>query len=171
MKQPCQLLKKCLNGILVSNMKYISAEGLKKIKEELEERRTTKRQEIAQRLEEAKTLGDLSENTEYSAAKESQAFNEGRILELEEIIKKATLIKPGKKSQKEVQIGSMIEVKLIGGKRQSFTIVGSQEAEPDQGKISNESPLGQAFLERQVGDIIEIETPKRKVKYKIVAIR
>ncbi len=152
-------------------MKYISPEGLKKIKEELKERETTKRQEIAQRLEEAKTLGDLSENTEYSAAKEAQAFNEGRILELKEIIKKATLIKPGKKNRKKVQMGSIIKVKLLGGKCQSFTIVGSQEAEPGRGKISNESPLGQAFLEHQVGDIIEAETPKKKVKYRIVAIR
>lgn len=159
-------------------MKYISPEGLKKIKEELEERKTNRRQEIAQRLEEAKSLGDLSENTEYSAAKEEQSFNEGRILELNEIIKKATLIKPGRKSQKEVQIGSMVEIKAIGdsnkkssGQRQSFTIVGSHEAEPSQGKISNESPLGQAFLGHQVNDIIEVETPKRKIKYKIVKIK
>lgn len=157
-------------------MKYISAEGLKKIKGELEERKTNKRQEIAQRLEEAKALGDLTENTEYAAAKETQAFNEGRILELEEIIRKATLIKPRRKKQMKVEIGSVIEVKLIKNqsnkKRQVFTIVGSQEAEPAQGKISNESPLGQAFFGHQVGDIIEIETPKKKkVRYKIASIK
>jgi transcription elongation factor GreA len=160
-------------------MKYISAEGLKKLKKELEERKTIKRQEIAQRLEEAKALGDLAENTEYSSAKEAQAFNEGRILELEEIVKKATLIKPSRKKQKEVEIGSVIEVKLMTNsqkktfftKRQTFMIVGSQEAEPSQGKISNESPLGLAFYGHQVGDIIEVETPKRKVRYKIVKIK
>jgi transcription elongation factor GreA len=160
-------------------MKYISPEGLEKLKKELEERKTIKRQEIARRLEEAKALGDLSENTEYAAAKEAQAFNEGRILELEEIIKEATLIKPARKGQKEVQIGSLIEVKLISGssskggssKRQVFMIVGSQEAEPAQGKISNESPLGQAFFGHRVGDIIEVETPKGKAKYKIISIK
>ena len=151
-------------------MKYISAEGRKKLKKELEERRTIKRQEIAQRLEHAKDLGDLSENAEYAAAKEAQAFNEGRILELEEIIKEAALIRPSRKKQKQVEIGSVVEVKDLFAKRQTFAIVGSHEAEPGQGKISNESPLGQAFVGHQVGDIIEVETPKKKVKYKIVRI-
>jgi transcription elongation factor GreA len=154
-------------------MKYISPEGLKKLKEELEERRTIKRQEIAGRLEEAKALGDLSENTEYTAAKEAQAFNEGRILELEQIIKESALIKPTRKGQKKVRIGSLVETKLMSGRssnKQVFAIVGSHEADPAQGKISNESPLGKAFLDRQVGDIIEIETPKGKAKYKIVSI-
>ena len=159
-------------------MKYLSPEGLKKLKEELEERKTIKRQEIARRLEEAKSLGDLAENSEYAAAKEAQAFNEGRILELEEIIRKAALINPASPSRKKAQLGSVIEVKLLGGgskkalnSRQSFMIVGSEEADPAQGKISNESPLGQAFLNHQVGDIIEVATPKGKAKYKIVSIR
>ena len=160
-------------------MKYITPEGLKKLKKELEERKTIKRQEIAQRLEEAKDLGDLSENTEYATAKDAQAFNEGRILELEEIIRKAALIRPSRKKQKIVEIGSVIEARLIEGgavkglftKRQTFIIVGSHEAEPSQGKISNESPLGQAFFGHQVGDIIEVETPKGKVKYKITNIK
>jgi len=163
-------------------MEYISPEGLEKLKRELEERKTAKRQEIAQRLEEAKALGDLTENTEYAAAKEAQSFNEGRILELAEIIREATLIRPsrrkGASGQKKVQLGSVVEVKLMGGpclkgaaKRQTFTIIGSQEADPAQGKISNESPLGQAFLGHQINDIIELETPKGKVKYKIVNIK
>ena len=159
-------------------MKYISPEGLEKIKKELKERKIINRQEIAQRLEEAKALGDLSENTEYLAAKEAQAFNEGKILELEEVVKKSTLIKPARKGQKKVQIGSVIEIKLVGGgsnkmnsAKQTFMIIGSREADPAQGKISNESPLGQAFFGKQVNDIIEVETPKGKVKYKIVGIR
>jgi transcription elongation factor GreA len=168
-------------------MKYISSEGLKKLKKELEERRTIKRQEIAQHLEEAKALGDLSENTEYAAAKEAQAFNEGRILELERIIKETSLVRPGRKRQQQVEIGSVIEVELVDranspklkdlfksrppAKRQVFTIVGSQEADPSQGKISNESPLGQAFFGHRVNDIIEVETPKKKVNYKIVKIK
>lgn len=160
-------------------MKYISPEGLKKLKEELEERKTAKRQEIAQRLGEAKSLGDLSENTEYAAAKDDQSFNEGRILELEQIIKEANLIKPSPRDRKKIQMGSIVEVKLIKGKvnktissgRQSFMIVGFHEASPSQGKISNESPLGQAFFGHEIGDIIEAETPRGKVRYKIVSIK
>jgi len=155
-------------------MKYISPEGLKKLKEELEECKTIKRQEIATRLEEAKSLGDLSENAEYSSAKEAQSFNEGRIFELEKIIKESILIKPGRKGQKKISIGTVFEVKLINGspsKKQVFTIVGFQEADPINGKISNESPLGKAFLGNQIGDIIEVETPKKKNKYKIMGIK
>ncbi len=146
----------------------------------------SKRKEIAQRLEEAKALGDLAENTEYAAAKEAWSFNEGKILELEKIIKEASLVKPNRKKQQEVEVGSVIEVEPVGqakpakledsfgrkssNKRQTFTIVGSQEADPSQGKISNESPLGQAFFGHRVDDIIEVETPKRKINYKIVKI-
>jgi len=167
-------------------MEYISPEGLEKIKKELKERKTAKRQEIAQHLEEAKSLGELSENMEYAAAKEAQAFNEGRILELEKIIKEVSLIKPSRKNQQRVEIGSVIEAELVdqkkssglrnlfkktpSEKRQTFVIVGSQEAEPSQGKISNESPLGQSFFGHQVGDIIKVKTPKKKVNYKIVKI-
>ncbi len=160
-------------------MKYISPEGLEKLKQELEERKTVKRQEIAQRLEEAKALGDLAENTEYSAAKEAQAFNEGRIMELEEIIRESSPIKPtkGKEGEeKTVGIGSQIKVEMVDGAgrgdnpKQDFIIVSFQEADPSQGKISDESPLGRAFLGHQIGDIIEVETPRGKVKYKIVNI-
>ena len=157
-------------------MKYISIEGLEKLKEELKEKKTTRRQEIAKRLEEAKSLGDLSENTEYHSAKETQAFNEGRILELEEIIKESVVIEPDSQGgKKEVRIGSVVEVKILD-KRSStqkrvFKIIGSQEANPSEGKISNESPLGQAFFGKGISDIIDVETPKGKVKYKIISIR
>lgn len=157
-------------------MKYVSAEGLVKLKKEVEKRKTVDRQEIAHRLEEAKALGDLSENTEYLSAKEARSFNEGKILELEELIKESVLIKPTPKGLKKIQIGSIIQVKLIDGhsdklnKEQTFRIVGFQEADPGHEKISNESPLGQAFIGHEIGDIIEVETPKGKVKYKIVGI-
>ncbi|NQV00870.1 MAG: transcription elongation factor GreA [Parcubacteria group bacterium] len=160
-------------------MKYISPEGFKKLKEELEERKTIKRQEIAERLGEAKSLGDLSENAEYAAAKDDQSFNEGKILELEQITKEANLIKPSQRGKKKIQMGSVVEVKLIKGKankailtgKQSFMVVGFHEANPSNGKISNESPLGQAFFGHGIGDIIEVETPKGKMKYKIVSIK
>ena len=156
-------------------MKYISSEGLEKLKEELKERKTTKRQEIARRLEEAKSLGDLSENTEYHSTKEAQSFNEGRVLELEELINKSVIIEANKGKSKEVQFGSIVEVKTldkrIASQKRIFHIVGSQEANPIEGKISNESPLGLAFFGKKVSDIIEVETPKGKVKYKIVSIK
>jgi transcription elongation factor GreA len=152
-------------------MKYITLEGLQKLKDELKERKTNKRQEIARRLEEAKSLGDLSENTEYSSAKEAQSFNEGKILELEETIRYAIVIEPEKTSGKrKVSLGSAVEVKS-DSRKQAFIIVGSQEAEPNQGKISNESPLGKALLGHQVGDVINIELPGKKVRYKIVNIK
>lgn len=160
-------------------MKYLTPEGLAKIKQEVNELKTTKRQEIAKRLKEAKALGDLSENAEYTDAKEAQGFNEGRILDLEAIIKESTIIDTDKLRQnnnkKEVQIGSIIEVRLEAknGKRdkKEYTIVSSHESEPHQGKISNESPIGQAFIGHKKGDIIEIVTPGGKIKYKILKIK
>jgi transcription elongation factor GreA len=155
-------------------MEYISPEGLEKLKKELEERKTKKRHEIAQHLEEAKSLGDLSENTEYSAAKDEQMYNENRIMELEEIIKEASLIKVSKGKSKIVQMGSWFSVKMMDPANSAvreFMIVGSQEADPSEGKISYESPLGKAFIGRKVNDIIEAETPRGKTKYKIMNIK
>jgi len=140
---------------------------LEQHKKELEDLKL-KRQEIAQRIEEAKALGDLSENQEYASAREAQAFNEGKILELEQLLRDAIVIDKPRKSS-IVHIGSSVEV-WANGKAQSFTIVGSEEADPASGKISNESPLGKALLEHKVGDAIEVETPAGKIVYKIAAI-
>lgn len=146
---------------------YISKEGLDKLRDELTQRKE-RRHEIAKRLEEAKALGDLSENTEYMEAREEQAFNEGRIMELENLLRSAVLIKKNKNSGL-VTVGSTIEVESSQG-RQVFTIVGFRELDPVHGRISNESPLGRSFLNHHVGDIIEVETPKRRLKYKILKI-
>ncbi|OGZ34374.1 MAG: transcription elongation factor GreA [Candidatus Portnoybacteria bacterium RBG_19FT_COMBO_36_7] len=149
-------------------MKYLSKEGLEQLKKELEVLKL-KRQEIAQRLEEAKALGDLSENTEYLQAKEAQGFNEGKILELEEVLKNAVVIsKNGGNSV--VQIGGTVEV-LCQGEKQTFTIVGSEEANPAQGKISNESPLGKEFLGHKAGEVVDVETPRGKANYKIISVK
>ena len=144
---------------------YLSPEGFEQHKQELEELKL-KRQEIAKRLEEAKALGDLSENQEYLLAREAQAFNEGKIMELEQLLREAIVIDKVKKSG-TVHIGSNVEVKA-NGKSQSFMIVGSEEANPAAGKISNESPLGRAFLGHRAGETIEVETPGGKVNYKII---
>lgn len=149
-------------------MKYISQEGLEQQKKELEILKE-KRQEIAKRLEEAKALGDLSENHEYLSAREVQAFNEGKIQELEQFLRDAVVINNHKKSS-VVQIGQTIEVKA-NGKKLTFTIVGSEEANPSLGKISNESPLGEAFLGKKVDETVEVETPGGRVKYKILFLK
>ncbi len=146
---------------------YLSQEGLEQHRQELEDLRF-KRQEIAKRLEEAKALGDLSENQEYISAREAQAFNEGKILELEQLLRDVIVIDKNRKSS-TVRIGSSVEVKA-NGKTQKFMIVGSEEADPRNGKISNESPLGRAFLERKAGEAVDVETPGGKVNYKIVAV-
>ncbi|MEK7163071.1 MAG: transcription elongation factor GreA [Patescibacteria group bacterium] len=147
---------------------HLTKEGLEKSKIELERCKKEGRREIAERLKRAKEYGDLSENAEYSEAKESQTKLEDRIFELEQIIRNVVLIK--KSAQKEnVGIGSTIEVKK-GDKILKYTIVGSREAKPEISLISNESPLGKAFLNRKVGDKVEINTPNGKVEYKIVKI-
>jgi len=146
---------------------YISREGFQEHQKELEDLKI-KRQEIALRLEEAKALGDLSENQEYISAREAQAFNEGRILELEQLLKEAVLIDKTKKCS-TAQIGSSVSVKYNGSEKK-FTIVGSEEASPAIGKISNESPLGKAFLGHKAGETVEAETPAGKVKYHIISV-
>lgn len=148
-------------------MQYISSEGLEQLKKELEEFKQ-KRQEIAKRLEEAKALGDLSENAEYQEAREDQAFNEGKIVELEQTLKEAVVISKNVKKD-IVRVGATVKVKSDNG-MQTFNIVGSEEANPIEGKISNESPLGKSFLGRRAGEAIEAETPRGKIKYKILGI-
>ncbi len=148
---------------------YVSEEGLQELKKELEYLRNVKRREIAERIKEAKALGDLSENAEYQEAKEAQAENEGRIAELEDLLRRAVVIKK-RGGLERVWIGSTVDVKS-GKKYRTFTIVGSEESDPDKGFISNESPLGQAFLGKKVGEEVEVETPAGKVKYKILSIR
>ncbi len=154
--------------------KYISLQDLEAFKKELHELKTTKRQEIAERIEEAKSLGDLSENAEYIESREAQAFNEGRTRELEELVKNAVLIDENKNkagSRTAVEVGDTIEVKNEKGEKITYTIVGSNGADPSQNKISNESPLGRAFLFRIPGEEVEAVTPMGRIKYKILAIK
>lgn len=147
---------------------YLSEEGLEKLKKELHELKTTKRQDLAARLEHAKTLGDLSENAEYQEAKEEQSIVESQIAELEEVIRNAVLIKGHRTDQ--VTVGSTVRVRSDNGE-ESYTIVGSEEANPAQGKISNESPIGKAFLGKKVGEDVEVKTPGGAMAYRVVEIR
>lgn len=148
---------------------YISPEGLEKLKEELNKFKTEERQAIAGRLEAAKALGDLAENSEYQEAKEAQSLNEARIAELEEMLKNIVVIqKPA--GTDVVQIGSQVVVER-DGTEEIYNIVGSEEADPVTGKISNESPLGKSFLGKRRGDVIQVKTPAGGVNYKIKEIR
>jgi len=148
---------------------FITADGLKKLKEELSYLKMSKRQEIAKRIQNAKELGDLSENAEYSEAKEQQALNESRIAELEETFKNAETIDDRHSRSDVVNIGSTIKVKS-GEIKRTLTIVGSNEADPSEGKISNESPLAMFFLGHKINDKVEVETPKGKKNYLILDI-
>lgn len=149
---------------------YLSPEGLAKLKAELEELKTVKRQEISTRLAEAKSLGDLTENSEYMEAKEAQEQLEKRIAELEKVTKNVVLIQKNGEKSGVVQIGSTVEIEA-DGTREMYTIVGSEEARPLEGRISNESPLGKAFLGHKVGDKIAVQAPVGERKYKIVSIK
>ena len=147
---------------------YLSREGLDKLRQELEEMTSVKRPEVAQRIHDAKEHGDLSENAEYEDAKNEQAFVEGRIQTLEALIKNATLIDEHH-SNDHVQIGSTVKVSGPDGS-QTFTIVGSTEAKPTEGKISNESPVGRALLGKKKGENVTVQVPAGDIDYKIVSI-
>lgn len=147
----------------------ISQEGYDKLKQELEYLTKVKRREIADRIQSAKDLGDLSENAEYADAKEAQAFNEGRIAEIEAALKNATVVANGKEKH-EIGMGSVFTVSSQAGVK-TFTIVSFNEVDPAAGKISNESPMGRAFLHRKKGDSVKVNTPKGEIEYKIIDIQ
>ena len=147
---------------------YLSQERLAELEKELEGLRTAGRLEVAEHLKRAKEYGDLSENSEYSEAKEEQARVETRIFELEDMLKKAVIIsKAGGGAL--VDVGSRVTVKR-DSKTFEYLIVGSSETRPEEGKISNESPIGRALLNHAVGDKVEVNTPSGKVAYQIVKV-
>jgi len=152
------------------NNYYVTNDRLNELKQELEMYTTVKRIEVAERLKKAKELGDLSENAEYTEAREEQERVENRILELEDIIKNSIIIKSDSGNKKIVDIGSTVELSR-DGKMLKFRIVGSNETRPEQGFISNDSPLGQALIGKKVGDSAVVETPDgRKITYKLANI-
>ncbi|MCF7847047.1 MAG: transcription elongation factor GreA [Candidatus Gracilibacteria bacterium] len=148
----------------------LTAAGLQKLKDELEDLRTHGRKEVAQRLKEAISYGDLSENAEYDEAKNQQAFVEARISELEEQIKNAEIIEES--ASGTVQIGSKATLQRVGSKEEKheYTIVGSTEADSIAHKISNESPVGEAILGKKEGDSVKIQAPGGEFTYKILKV-
>lgn len=150
-------------------MEYLSEEGLERLKQQLQELKTLKRREIAARLEHAKDLGDLSENAEYQEAKEEQSLIESEIAKLEDVIRDAVLIKKNRGTD-NVEVGSTVTVRSDQGE-ETYIIVGSEEANPREGRISNESPLGRSFLGKRLGDKVEVKTPGGALNYEIAGIR
>lgn len=147
----------------------LTKEGLVKLKNELSNLIDVKRPEIAKRIQDAREMGDISENSEYDAAKQEQAFIEGRISEVEEILKNAT-VTDGEKSHKgSVDVGAKVTVH-IDSTEDTFYIVGAPEADPMAKKISHESPLGSALMGKKVGEKIEVEAPVGKLIYTIIKI-
>jgi len=147
----------------------ITQEGLAKLQSELEELLSARRQEVAGKIKRAREMGGTENNAEYDDAKNEQAFVEGRILTLENIVKNAVVIEspalPG-----VVELGNKVLIQNQDGKIDQFTIVGSAEANPVDGKISNESPVGQALLDRKVGDEVEVPTPAGMLKLTIIEV-
>ncbi|MEI6288109.1 MAG: transcription elongation factor GreA [bacterium] len=146
---------------------YISPEGLEKVKKELEQLKTVDRVEIIDRISRARDLGDLSENAEYHEARERQSFVEGRIQELESLIKSALIINNEKNTTGSVGVGSTVHATYDNGVKVKYMIVGHTEADPMNGKISHESPLGKAFIGKIKGDEFELAIPAGKIKCKI----
>jgi len=149
---------------------YLTKEGLEELKKEYEELRTVKRPEVLDRVTEARNQGDLSENAEYVAAREELSFMDGRIDEIEDLLKQVTLIEQTKGSTGGVALGSRVTLK-INGKEEVFMVVGEWEADPAAKKISHESPLGKALLGKMKGDKVEVEAPAGKVMYTVVAVQ
>jgi len=149
----------------------ITKDGLKALHEEWELLQTVRRKQVAERLKEAISYGDLSENSEYEEAKNEQAILEGRILELESMIKIAKVVDEKQHSKKVVEIGGKVKIRNLKKKEDmEITIVGSTEADPFNGRISNESPVGQALLGAKVGDKVMVEMPSGKSEYEVLKL-
>lgn len=149
---------------------FVTKEGLEELKREHEELKNVKRPEVLERVSQARAMGDLSENSEYTAAREELSLIDGRIEELADIMKNISLIeeKNGHHS-KIVELGSEVTVS-IGSKKELFTLVGEWEADPRAKKISHESPLGKALIGKAIGEKVEVEAPAGKILYTIVSV-
>ena len=147
---------------------YLTPEGETRLKAELEELTGPRRQELAQRLRAAIQMGDLSENADYHKAKEDQGFLEGRIQEIDAILRTAVIIE--KKHSDVVTVGSHVTIQEASFPPETYYVVGAKEADPSNGKISNESPIGSALINHKVGDIVKADVPDGKIEFKILKI-
>jgi len=147
---------------------YLTPEGETRLRAELAELTGPRREELAKRLRAAIQMGDLSENADYHKAKEDQGFLEGRIQEIEAILRMAVIIE--KKQSDVVTVGSHVTVQEADFDPETYYLVGAKEADPRNGKISNESPIGKALMDHKAGDVVEAETPGGRIKFKILKI-
>jgi transcription elongation factor GreA len=158
----------------MSQKKYLfTQEGMDKLKAELDVLINEKRKEVIERIQEAVAHGDLSENADYAQAKEEQSFTEGRIQEIEEMLKNVEIIETGGHKHSNVTIGSKVVISVTDhgtSSERSYTIVGSNEANPSQGKISNESMVGKALIGRKTSESFKVETPAGEMTYKVISI-
>ncbi|MCS7221672.1 MAG: transcription elongation factor GreA [Anaerolineae bacterium] len=153
-----------------TNEVYLTPEGLRKLKEELDYLRNVRRPEVARRIHEAKADGDVSENAGYDEAKNEQAFIEGRIMTLEALLQKAIVIQEAE-TKEEVRLGSLVSIRELGSNEvETYQIVGSAEVDPRNGKISNVSPLGKALMGRRIGERVTVQTPGGILHFEVVKI-
>lgn len=151
---------------------FLTEEGLKKLEDRLEELRSVRRLEVAERIKQAIAFGDISENSEYEDAKNEQAFIEGEIITLERMIRTAKIIDSCELTNDQIVMGSKVQLKdLESGELLDYTVVGSAEADPFESKISNESPVGMAILHRHAGETVEVQVPAGVLHYEIVEIK
>ena len=169
--QELRIVKRKRRINMVEKVYPMTLEGKEKLEQELEELKTIKRKEIVERIKIARSFGDLSENSEYESAKDEQAFVEGRITTLENMIRIAEIIDNDGVDQDEVSIGKTVTFQeLPDGEEEEYTIVGSAEADPFSGKISNDSPIAQALIGKQLGDQVIIATPGGDMTVKITKV-
>ncbi len=154
----------------MSDPLFLTAEGAERMRKELARLIGPEREAIAKRLRAAVQQGDLSENADYHKAKEDQAFLEGRIQELEYLLKNATIVEEHSGGRETVEVGAQVTVVEEGNEPEVFYMVGAKEADPRSGRISNESPVGRALMGCRVGDVVEVDTPGGKLKLKILKI-
>lgn len=149
----------------------LTYEGLKKLEGELEYLKTVRRREVAERIKQALTFGDISENSEYDEAKNEQARVEGRIVQLEKMLKNARVIDESEVSTEQVSVGSKVRLlDMQSNEEVEYYLVGSTEADPSKFKISNESPVGKGLIDKKKGDVVEIMVPDGVIEYKILEI-
>ena len=148
---------------------YLTNEGAAKLKAELDELKGAKRRELAKRLMSAVQMGDLSESADYHKAKEDQAFLEGRIQEIEYLLRNAVLIEKNPVTG-VVSLGNHVTIQEEGAPPETYHIVGAKEADPRNGRISNESPIGRALMDHRIDDLVEVETPSGSIRFKILKI-
>lgn len=159
-----------LRGNMDTKKIYLTKEGLRELKKEYNELVNKKRPDVLARVTQARNMGDLSENAEYVASREELTFIDGRIDELEIILKQAVIIRDVKSSNHAVKLGSTVTLH-VNGRKEIFTVVGEWEADPTNKKISHESPLGKVLIGKRVGEKVQVEAPAGKITYTVISVK